>query len=98
MATMSYMAERCGAWQAGDDADAGVIEFRVFFPAGADNGIDALEVVGTFAESGAPPLAMTRDASDLGESSGRRARRSQCLRGSMNTLTTSASRTVRSAG
>ncbi len=64
MATMSFMAERCGAWQAGDDADAGVIEFRVFFPAGADNGIDALEVVGTFAESGAPPLAMTRDASD----------------------------------
>ncbi|WP_285622958.1 alpha-amylase family glycosyl hydrolase [Kineosporia sp. NBRC 101677] len=61
---MSYMAERCGAWPVGDDPDAAALEFRLFFPAGVDPGIQSLEVTGTFAAPGAAPLQMTRDASD----------------------------------
>jgi 1,4-alpha-glucan branching enzyme len=41
------MAERCGAWQVGDGPD-GPVEFRIFFPAGADPEIDAIRVAGDF--------------------------------------------------
>lgn len=64
MAAFSYMAERCGAWQAGDDPATDVINFRLFFPAGVDPEIETLAVVGTFAAPGAPPLPMVRDTSD----------------------------------
>jgi pullulanase len=30
---MRYMAERCGAWQVGDDPTGGEVEFRIFIPA-----------------------------------------------------------------
>jgi pullulanase len=43
-----YMSERCGAWQVGDDPDAGGIEFRVFFPAGVDPHVTAIRAAGDF--------------------------------------------------
>lgn len=42
------MSARCGAWQVGTDAQSGPIEFRLFFPAGADPEISAISVGGTF--------------------------------------------------
>lgn len=45
---MIYMAERCGAWQVGDDRAQGEVEFRVFFPRGFDPGVSALRVAGNF--------------------------------------------------
>jgi pullulanase len=45
---MLYMQERCGAWQVGDDEDHGEIEFRLFFPAGFDPEIKAIQVAGSF--------------------------------------------------
>jgi pullulanase len=45
---MLYMAERCGAWQVGDDPDDGVVEFRVFIPTGPDPHIDSIRVAGDF--------------------------------------------------
>jgi 1,4-alpha-glucan branching enzyme len=43
-----YMATRCGAWQVGDAADQGEVEFRVFFPAGFDPHVVSISVVGDF--------------------------------------------------
>jgi 1,4-alpha-glucan branching enzyme len=43
-----YISERCGAWQIGDDADRGVVEFRVFFPAGVDPHVTSIRVAGDF--------------------------------------------------
>jgi 1,4-alpha-glucan branching enzyme len=45
---MRYMAERCGAWQVGDDPTGGEVEFRVFLPDGPDPGIRAIRVAGSF--------------------------------------------------
>jgi pullulanase len=45
---MRYMAERCGAWQVGDDPTGGEVEFKVFLPAGPDPGIDSIRVAGSF--------------------------------------------------
>jgi hypothetical protein len=45
----SYLAERCQARVAGDEAEAGAIRFRRLFPAGAGHAIRAPEVVGPFA-------------------------------------------------
>jgi len=45
---MVFMDERCGAWQVGDDVDAGPVEFRIFIPAGPDPGITAIRVAGDF--------------------------------------------------
>ena len=45
---MRYMAERCGAWQVGDDRDGGEVEFRVFLPDGPDPGVDSIRVAGSF--------------------------------------------------
>jgi pullulanase len=42
------MAERCGAWQVGEDPDGGAVEFRVFIPAGPDPQIEAIRVAGSF--------------------------------------------------
>ncbi len=68
---MFYMARRCGAWQVGDDREQGEVEFRVFFPTGADPEIDAICALGTFqvplgsaswdADTG---VSLKRDASD----------------------------------
>jgi pullulanase len=44
---MDYMAQRCGAWQVGDDAAAAAVEFRVFFPAGVDPQVTSISVAGT---------------------------------------------------
>lgn len=43
-----YMEARCGAWQVGEDADQGKVEFRVLFPAGFDPHVTAIQVVGDF--------------------------------------------------
>lgn len=45
---MVFMDERCGAWQVGDNQDAGEVEFRVFLPAGPDPGITSIRVAGDF--------------------------------------------------
>jgi len=45
---MRYMAERCGAWQVGDDPAGGAVEFRIFIPDGADPGIEGIRVAGSF--------------------------------------------------
>jgi len=65
------MDERCGAWQIGDDPAAGGIEFRIFFPAGADPHISSIVVAGDFqAQLGgkdwdfANGLALARDTGD----------------------------------
>ena len=43
-----YMSERCGAWQIGDDARTGAIQFRIFLPSGTDPHITAIRVAGDF--------------------------------------------------
>jgi 1,4-alpha-glucan branching enzyme len=66
-----YIDERCGAWQVGDDADGGPVEFRIFLPAGTDPRISAIAVGGSFQsllgtadwDFAAGP-ALTRDDSD----------------------------------
>ena len=45
---MSYMADRCGAWQIGADPNQGEVEFRIFFPAGFDPHISSIRVAGSF--------------------------------------------------
>lgn len=45
---MFYMANRCGAWQAGGDENTGAIEFRLFFPKGFDPDISSIRVAGDF--------------------------------------------------
>lgn len=45
---MVFMDERCGAWQVGDDVGQGEVEFRIFFPAGADPHVAAIRVAGSF--------------------------------------------------
>jgi pullulanase len=42
------MQERCGAWQVGNEMTEGKIEFRLFFPAGWNPGIDNIRVAGSF--------------------------------------------------
>jgi 1,4-alpha-glucan branching enzyme len=42
------MAERCGAWQVGDDPAGGPVEFNIFIPAGPDPGITGIRVAGSF--------------------------------------------------
>jgi pullulanase len=58
------MAERCGAWQVGDDPQGGAVEFRVFIPSGPDPEIEAIRVAGGFQgwdfEGGLP---LTKDTS-----------------------------------
>jgi pullulanase len=62
---MSYMAERCGAWQVGEDPDGGAVEFRVFIPAGPDSDIEAIRVAGSFQGwDFAVGAALTKDVSD----------------------------------
>ncbi|HEY5248759.1 MAG TPA: hypothetical protein VIJ15_09975, partial [Dermatophilaceae bacterium] len=68
---MLFMAERCGAWQVGEDPTHGEIQFRVFLPAGADPHIAAIAAVGDFqsALGGqgwdlASGLPLTRDTTD----------------------------------
>ncbi len=45
---MVFLDERCGAWQFGGDESGGGLEFRVFFPAGADPHVAAIRVSGDF--------------------------------------------------
>ena len=45
---MDYVRERLGAWQVGDDANAGAIAFKIFFPAGADPHITSIRVPGSY--------------------------------------------------
>src|SRR5438477_2025324 len=45
---MHYMKERLGAWQVGDDPSSGAIQFKLFFPAGADPHITSIRVPGSF--------------------------------------------------
>lgn len=45
---MVFMANRCGAWQVGDDIDGGPVEFRILFPHGADPQVTAIRVAGDF--------------------------------------------------
>ena len=45
---MVFMDERCGAWQFGGDEAGGQLEFRVFFPAGADPHVAAIRASGNF--------------------------------------------------
>jgi pullulanase len=66
-----YMTRRCGAWQVGGDATQGAIEFRIFFPPGADPEVDGIAVVGTFQEAlggdawdPAGALALAEDGTD----------------------------------
>ena len=61
--SMRYMAERCGAWQVGDDPTGGEVEFRIFIPDGPDPGIAAIRVAGSFQGwdfPGGLPLARQR--------------------------------------
>jgi 1,4-alpha-glucan branching enzyme len=52
---MKYMDERLGAWQIGDAVDVGAVEFKLFFPAGADPHITSIRVPGSFqSELGQP--------------------------------------------
>ncbi|HEY5844706.1 MAG TPA: hypothetical protein VIU87_25170 [Mycobacterium sp.] len=64
---MVFMVERCGAWQFGGDESGGELEFRIFFPAGADPHVAAIRVSGDFQQflghrnwdfSGGLPLAV----------------------------------------
>ena len=45
---MVFMDERCGAWQIGADRTRGALEFRIFFPAGADPRVTAIRASGDF--------------------------------------------------
>lgn len=54
---MVFMDKRCGAWQVGDDRNQGAVEFRIFFPAGAEPGIETIRVAGDFQQ----PLGGARD-------------------------------------
>ncbi|HJV34648.1 alpha-amylase family glycosyl hydrolase [Geomonas sp.] len=48
---MFYMSNRLGAWQVGDDADRGNVEFKIFFPkldSGHDPQIASIKVFGDF--------------------------------------------------
>ena len=45
---MFYMKERLGAWQVGDDRKKGKVQFKLFFPNGADPKIQFIRVAGTF--------------------------------------------------
>jgi pullulanase len=45
---MVFMDERCGAWQFGGGETQGALEFRIFFPAGADPHVSAIRVSGDF--------------------------------------------------
>ena len=42
------MDERCGGWQFGGDETQGALEFRIFFPAGADPHVSSIKVSGDF--------------------------------------------------
>jgi len=42
------MDERCGGWQFGGDETQGALEFRIFFPAGANPHVTAIRVAGDF--------------------------------------------------
>jgi 1,4-alpha-glucan branching enzyme len=42
------MDSRLGAWQVGDDENAGAVEFKVFFPSGPDPHVASLKVTGDF--------------------------------------------------
>jgi pullulanase len=60
-----YMAERCGAWQVGDDPAGGEVEFRIYIPAGPDPEIDAIRVAGSFQGWDFPGgLELTKDSID----------------------------------
>ena len=43
---MIFMDERCGAWQFGGNESGSELEFRIFFPAGADPHVAAIRVSG----------------------------------------------------
>ncbi len=45
---MQYMAERLGAWQVGDDPIGGAVQFKIFFPSGADPRVTSIRVSGSF--------------------------------------------------
>jgi 1,4-alpha-glucan branching enzyme len=45
---MDYMGFRLGAWQVGDDPDRGAVDFKIFFPSGADPRITSIKVPGSF--------------------------------------------------
>jgi pullulanase len=45
---MVFMDRRCGSWQIGEHAEAAEVEFRVFFPAGADPHVTGIRAVGDF--------------------------------------------------
>jgi len=45
---MVFMDERCGGWQFEGDETQGALEFRIFFPAGADPHVTAMRVAGDF--------------------------------------------------
>ncbi len=45
---MFYMANKLGAWQAGDDPVKGSAEFKIFFPRGWDPQIKSIRVAGDF--------------------------------------------------
>jgi pullulanase len=68
---MRYIAQRCGAWQVGDDPGGGAVEFRIFFPAGVDPQITSIGVAGSFqSQSGttewdfSSALTLTADLTD----------------------------------
>src|SRR5215212_10001443 len=45
---MVFMDERCGGWQFEGDKTQGALEFRIFFPAGANPHVTAIRVAGDF--------------------------------------------------
>jgi pullulanase len=45
---MVFMDERCGGWQFEGDETQGALEFRIFFPAGANPHVTAIRVAGDF--------------------------------------------------
>src|SRR5712691_2825561 len=66
---MKYMDSRLGAWQVGSDPTRGAVQFKIFFPDGADPHISSIRVPGSFQDrpwdfANAPQ--MTRSAIDEG--------------------------------
>jgi hypothetical protein len=50
----SYMKNRLGAWQAGDDRTKGKVEFKLFFPKGPHPQIAGIRVAGNFQKQISP--------------------------------------------
>src|SRR5258708_37632677 len=48
---MKYMDSRLGAWQVGGDITRGAVQFKIFFPTGADPHVSSMRAVGSFQDA-----------------------------------------------